>query len=175
MNTKMKIYNIILFFAAALAFTACDPDYAVEDYFDLEELPGYVAFDADGNNATLDDVETTEDGGTVELIIENPTGTKSDITVNYDLSGSAVFGIDYTIEGATSNGGSLVIKPNSGAVNETIQSRLVITLLTDGEADGEKMIIITLVDASNAEGSVAVGRGGKDFLKTANVIIADID
>jgi len=155
--------------------SSCDPDYDVNDYFDLEELPGYVAFDADGNNATLDAFEATEDDGTVDIDIENPTGTQSDITVNYSLSGSAVYGTDYTIEGATSDGGSVTIQPNSGAVNETNRTTLSITLLTDATVDGEKEITITLVDAANSAGNVAVGRGGKDFLKTAKVIIADVD
>ena len=46
---------------------------------------------------------------------------------------------------------------------------------TDGVADGEKTITLTLSDASNSEGTVAVGRGGTDLLKTANVVIADVD
>ncbi|MEM6801897.1 MAG: hypothetical protein AAF696_10875 [Bacteroidota bacterium] len=171
----MKRYYSILLIAFAVMTTACDPDYEVSDYFDLEELPGYVAFDADGNNARIDDVETDENGGTTELIIENPTGTLSDITVNYALSGTAMFGTDYTIEGASAAGGSLTIVPNSGAVNETARVTLTITLLTDDVADGEKTITVSLSDASNAEGTIAVGRGGTDFLKVANVIIADVD
>ncbi len=175
MKIEMKIYKLFILFAFALTITSCDPDYAVEDYFDLQELPGYVAFDADGNNATMDDVSTTEDGGSVDFVIENPTGTKSDITVNYSLSGSAVYGTDYTIDGASASGGSVTIRPNSGAVNETNRTTLTVTLLTDGVVDGEKTISILLTDASNAEGNVAVGRGGTDFLKNAHVIIADID
>ena len=171
----MKIYYLVILFVSAAFLTACDPDYEVSQYFDLEELPGYVAFDADGNNATLDDFAADEDDGVVEIIVENPTGTLSDITVNYALSGSAVFGTDYNIEGASAAGGSLTIRPNSGAVNETNRTTLVVELLTDGVADGEKTITLTLSDASNSEGTVAVGRGGTDFLKTANVVIADVD
>ena len=134
-----------------------------------------LMFDADGNNATLDDFAADEDDGVVEIIVENPTGTLSDITVNYALSGSAVFGTDYNIEGASAAGGSFTIRPNSGAVNETNRTTLVVELLTDGVADGEKTITLTLSDASNSEGTVAVGRGGTDLLKTANVVIADVD
>ena len=171
----MKITYLFIIFALAISVFSCDPDYSVEEYFDLEELPGYVAFDADGNNAFRDDVETTEDGGSASLVIENPTGTLSDITVNYGLSGSAVYGTDYTIDGASASGGSLTIKADGGAVNETIRASLVINLMTDSIADGEKIITVTLNDASNAEGSLAVGRGGTELLKSANVIIADID
>jgi len=171
----MKIYYLIILIAVAISSTACDPDYAVEDYFDLEELPGYVAFDADGNNATLDDFEATENDGSVEIDVENPTGTLTDITVNYALSGTALFGTDYSIEGASAAGGSLVIKPNSGAVNETNRTTLIVTILTDSIADGDKDITITLSDASNSAGPVAVGRGGTDYLKTAKVLISDVD
>lgn len=171
----MKIYYSIILFATAILMTSCDPDYTVEEYFDLEQLPGYVAFDTGGNNATMSDVETSEDGGSVSLVVENPTGTQSDITVNYSLGGSATFGTDYTIAGASASGGSLTVKPNSGAVTVTNRETMTIELLTDGVADGEKSIVVTLVDASNAEGTVAVGRGGTDFLKTATVLIADID
>ena len=170
----MKVYHIILF-ASVLILGSCGVDYDVADYFNLEELPGYVAFDTDGDNAVMGDIEVAEDEGTVELVVENPTGTNSDITVNYSLGGSAVYGTDYTIAGASASGGSVTIKPNSGAVNETIRGSINLELLTDGEQDGEKTIEVTLVDASNADGSVAVGRGGTDLLKTARVVISDID
>ena len=171
----MKKYISIMGLALAVLLSACDPDYDVADYFDLQELPGYVAFDTEGNNASLDDIETDEDAGTVEVVVENPTGTTSDITVNYSLGGSAEFGTDYSIDGATSAGGSLTIPSKGGTVTETIRASIVIDILADQTADGTKEIEITLTDASNAEGSVAVGRGGTDFLKTAKVIIADVD
>ena len=171
----MKISYLFILLALVIGLSSCDPDYSVDQYFDLEELPGYVAFDADGNNAVRDDVETAEDGGTASLVIENPTGTLTDISVSYSLSGSAVYGTDYTIDGATSSGGSLTIPADGGAVNQTIRASLVINLLTDSVADGEKIVTVTLTEASNAEGSLAVGRGGTEFLKSANVIIADID
>lgn len=156
-------------------FGSCGVDYDVADYFDLDELPGYVAFDTDGNNAFLDDFEVAEDDGSVELIVENPTGTSSDITVSYSLGGSAVFGVDYTIENATASGGTLTIPADGGPVTVTIRASIVVTLLTDGDQDGEKTIDVTLTEASNEEGSLAVGRGGTDLLKSAHVIIADID
>ena len=171
----MKKYISIMGLALAVLMSACDPDYEVADYFDLQELSGYVAFDTEGNNATLDDIETDEDAGTVEIAVENPTGTTTDITVNYSLGGSAEYGTDYTIDGASSSGGSLTIPATGGNVTETIRASIVIDILTDQTADGVKEIEITLTDASNGEGNVAVGRGGTDFLKTAKVIIADVD
>ena len=171
----MKLYNLIIAAVFALVIVSCGNEYDTSEYFDLEELPGYVAFDADGNNATLAPYTATEDGGSVGVTVENPTGTLSDITVNYSLGGSAVYGTDYTIDGASASGGTLVISSNRGSVAETFRADINVTLLTDDAVDGEKVIEITLTSASNAEGELAVGRGGTDFLKTASVIIADID
>ena len=107
MKLKMKIYKLIMVAFVACMISSCSTDYDTSEYFDLEELPGYVAFDADGNDVTVADRTLEENGGSVAVIVENPTGTTSDITVNYTLSGSAVYGVDYTIEGATAAGGSM--------------------------------------------------------------------
>ncbi|MCB0584793.1 MAG: hypothetical protein KDD06_05625, partial [Phaeodactylibacter sp.] len=52
---------------------------------------------------------------------------------------------------------------------------LEIELLTDDVQDGTKTLTITLVSASNDEGALAVGRGGTDYLKTATIVIEDVD
>ncbi len=171
----MKLYNLIIILVCALFIVSCGNEYDTTEFFDLEELPGYVAFDTDGNNAVIPDATVTEDEGSTTLTVENPTGTMSDITVNYTLAGSAVFGVDYEIDGASASGGSIVISSERGNVNETFRTDINITLLTDDDVDGEKTIVVTLASASNATGDVAVGRGGTDFLKTANIVIADID
>ena len=154
---------------------SCGNEYDTSEYFDLEELPGYVAFDASGNDASIAPIDAAEDGGSVSVTVENPTGTASAITVNYSLGGTAVYGTDYTIAGADANGGSMTIIPITTLVNLTQRGDIVVSLLTDETVDGTKTIEITLTSASNAEGDVAVGRGGKDFLKNATINIADID
>lgn len=171
----MKFYNLIIALVCTLFIVSCGNEYDTTEYFDLEELPGYVAFDTDGNNISLSDFAVTEDGGSVAVTVENPTGTMSDITVNYTLSGSAVYGVDYEISGASASGGSVVISSDRGNFNETYRADINITLLTDDVVDGEKTITLTLASASNSDGDLAVGRGGTDLLKTANVVIADID
>lgn len=170
----MNYKNFILILVAVFMFS-CDTSFHPEEEFDLEILPGYVAFDAPGNAAVLDDLMTSEDEGTAILTIENPTGTLSDITVTYSFSGSAVFGEDFTVAGATATGGSIVLNINPADFQNNDRVDLEIALLTDDFADGEKMLTVTLASAENAEGTVAVGRGGTDFLKTATVVIADID
>ncbi len=168
-------YKYFALFLCLVLVSSCGNDFVVGDYYDLEELPGYVAFDGAGTSVILDDEMTTEDGGTVSFKIECPTGTLSDITVNYSFGGDAVFGTDFTVAGATASGGSAVIEHD---VNDNLNRDNVdldIELLTDGVQDGLKTLTITLTSASNAEGELAVGRGGTDILTTATVIIEDID
>ena len=170
MNYK---YFILLFGVALL--TACGNEYVVGDYFDLEELPGYVAFDAPGNSAILDDIMVTEADGSTTVTIECPTGTLSDITVDYDFGGDAVFGTDFTVAGATASGGAITVRQKDFDVVNRSNADLEIELLTDDVQDGTKTLTITLVSASNDEGALAVGRGGTDYLKTATIVIEDVD
>lgn len=170
MNNKY----ILLLLCAAFLYS-CSTEFNTEENFDLELLPGYVAFNAAGNSVNLADVEVAEDGGVATVNIECPTGTLSDITVNYEFGGDAVFGTDFTVSGATATGGSIILNQDPTDVVFRSNVDLDIELLMDGVADGTKTLTITLTSASNAEGAVAVGRGGTDFLKTATVVIADID
>ncbi|MEP5612944.1 MAG: hypothetical protein ABJP45_11875 [Cyclobacteriaceae bacterium] len=170
--------NIYYLLIAMLVVSACTEDFDLtEQYGSVEELPAYVAFNPDGTNAVIDDEDVEETDGTVTFSIENPTGTESDITVNYDLSGTAVFGTDFTITGATATGGSIVIPHKQSATPDDFQNfdnvDLDVTLLTDAITDGTKTLNITLTSASNAAGNIAVGRGGTDALRTAIVNIAD--
>lgn len=156
-----------------LFIVSCGNEYVTDDYFDLEELGGYVAFDASGNDAYLDPYEVTEDGAVVAMDVENPTGTSSDIKVDYSFGGTAEYGIDYEDPNGSASGGSITISSDVGNFNETYQAPITLTLLNDEIFDGAKTILVTLTGASNADGTILVGRGGKDFLKTAIVNIAD--
>lgn len=168
-----KIYAIILSLGVLMS---CD-DYDLEDQgFILQDLPGYVAFNAPGTSVNLSDVSVAEDDGSASFEVENPTGSLSDITVSYTLSGSAVFGVDYTIAGASASGGQVLLPINDGDVNTLIHGDIEITLLTDDVVDGDKTLTITLTNAVNESGETfAVGRGGLDILRNATVIISDID
>jgi hypothetical protein len=168
--------NVFYIILIAAAVFACDESDIANQGLAIQDLPGYVAFNAPGDDAILPDVETSEDGGTVDLNIENPTGTLVDITIDYSFSGTAEFGVDFNVTGATAAGGSIVMPHNPGDVNNFDNVDLVIELLTDGVADGEKTLTITLDGAQGTDGTAfAVGRGGTDLLKSTSVIIADID
>jgi len=142
-NIKYYIASLV-----ALAFVGCDTDFDFEDRgFDLQELPNYVAFNPDGTSVTFADVDVAEDDDPEDISIEIPGGTLSDVTVNYTISGDAVFGTDYTIEGATSTGGTLVIAlttvPNQDGL--PINGNIVVTPLEDGVEDGDKTLTLTIV------------------------------
>ena len=166
-------YKFLVFIFCLCLLNSCIEDFG--ENFTLQDLPGYVAFNAPGNNVTLPDEEVTEADGSVTLTIESPTGTLSDITIEYAFSGSAEFGTDFNVPGASATGGTIVLSPNPGDIINRDEVDLEIELLMDGVVDGEKTLTVTLLSASNAEGTLEVGRGGTDFLKAANVIIADSD
>lgn len=174
---KMKKTNYLLIMMVAV-LASCTEEYNLEDNgLGVEELPGYVAFSAPGVSTSLAPEETSEDAGTVSLNVEIPTISPTDVTVNYSLGGSAIYGTDYTIDGATSSGGLVVIPRSTGINLDGLPDNadIEISLLTDDLVDGLKTIEVILESAANTEGDIAVGRAGTDLLKTAIVNIADID
>ncbi|TDQ28990.1 hypothetical protein [Zeaxanthinibacter enoshimensis] len=170
------LYTVI---AMALVFTGCTEDYDLDERgLSVEELPAYVAFSAPGASSSIAPVDTAEDAGSVSLNVEIPGGTVSNVTVTYGFSGSAVFGEDFTVDGADSAGGTVIIsKPGPEANLDGLppNADIDITLLTDGVADGAKTLEVTLLSASNGQGTVEVGRGGTASLRSQTVNIADVD
>lgn len=165
-------FKYTLFFFSLLILSACGNEYDTEEYFDLEELPAYVAFgDGSTNNAVLETVVVDENAGSASFIIEAPAGTLSDVTVNYEITGTAEAGVDYNI----ANAGTITLEVNTNDFQNRDQVSLDIEILTDGVVDGTKTLTLTLTSATNDEGSLSVGRGGTDFLKSANLEITDVD
>lgn len=165
----MKKYIIILLsFGLIISCT----DYDVSEYYTLKVLPGYVAYNAPGENSTMDDIDAGE-GETVELTIEAPNGILSATSVTYEFGGDAVFGVNYTVAGATAAGGIIVMEPDVD-INSLDHVDLEVELLQDGINDVTKILTVTLVSASNTEGTLAAGRGGTDLLKTATINIANV-
>jgi len=167
-----KLYISIL---SVFMITSCT-DFDLEDQgFVLEELPSYVAFNQAGTSAA-DLVEDVVEGASVTWELEAPTGTLSDITVNYSWGGDAIFGVDFDLAGSSASGGSLVIDHDPGDVNNFDNVEFTIDLLLDGTQDGNKVLTMVLESATNADGETfAVGRGGTDFLKTGTINIAEAD
>lgn len=152
--------------------------YSCEDFdeYALQDLPGYVAFNAPGETSTIAAADVDENAGSVTFNIEVPTGTLSDITVSFSFGGSAVFGTDFTVASSSSSGGTIILDHDAGDVINFDNVDLVITILTDGVVDGDKTLTITLTDAVGADGTIfSVGRGGADISRTVTVNIADVD
>ena len=165
-----KIFYIIAIFS--LFTYSCD-DF---DEFALQDLPGYVAFNAPGETSTIEAANVDENAGTVTFTIEVPTGTLSDITVSFSFGGSAIFGTDFTVASSSASGGTIILDHDPSDVNDFDNVDLVITIFTDGVADGDKTLIITLTDSVGADGTIfAVGRGGTDISKVVTVNITDVD
>ncbi len=169
-----------LLFATVILLTGCVDDFQLGDNeltdLSVSELPAYVAFSAPGVNITIDDIVTAENLADLELNVEVPGGTLSDVTVNFEFGGTAVFGVDFNIAGASSTGGSFIIEhvQSTNPVDAIYDNGdIVVDLLTDDVADGVKTLEVILVSASNAEGELAVGRGGTDLLKTTFITILD--
>ncbi len=163
-----RILHIIL--ATSILF-ACN-EFDIEDQgFDLEALPESVSFNAPGDTHELE--EELAEGASVTLEVEAPNGTLDDIVVNYELSGTAVFGTDYVIAGATAAGGSVTIVHDPSDVINFDHGEIVVEAIVDALTEDPETVIITLVSATKGGESVEVGRGGTSFGRSATITIVD--
>ena len=175
---KKLIYIVC---ASVIILTGCSDDFELNDNdqnLNVQLLNGeYVAYSASGANTTTPPISAKEGDTGIALNVEIPTGTESDVTVNFEFDGTAVYGVDFTVPGGSSAGGSVVVVPDdgSGPANVIDNVDIVVDLLTDDNQDGNKTLVITLSSASNAQGAVNVGRGGTDILKSQTISIADVD
>ena len=173
---KRILYILTAVSFSLFALTSCeDYDFEESQGFKLQQLPKYVAFNGTGATVTLDTIDVDEDDDPFEINVEAPTYVRSDITVTYTVSGSAVYGVDYTVTGGSSTGGTInIATPTADQLTVFANGDIEVTPLTDGVTDGEKIVTFTLVSAVDADGQTfAIGRG--EFLKTATVRITDID
>jgi len=67
----------------------------------------------------------------------------------------------------------MVISADRGLFAETYRGNITINSIGNDVFEGNKTIELTLTGASNAEGEIAIGRGGKDFQRVAIVNIID--
>lgn len=173
----MKKITCIITILSVIIF-GCDDSELEDQGHRLEFLPGkYVAFDAPGASSIIEIEEVDEGDDDLDLSVEIPTGTFSEVTVNFSFTGTAVYGVDFTVTGSTATGGSITIDPlPADDPTDVIDSaNISVSLLTDGNTDGAKTLTITLTEASNSEGNILVGRGGTDLLKARTINISDID
>ena len=167
--------NIIYILLVFCFLVSCNDDFDISDQgFDLEELPESVSFDGGGDGVDAD--TDGSEGDDVTVRVEAPNGTLEDITVTYSLSGTATFGSDYTIAGATAAGGTVTIDHDPSDVVNFDSGDIDIELLNDGDnSEEDETIIITLESATRGSETIAVGRGGTDFGRSVTVTLEDVD
>ncbi len=94
-----------------------------------------TAFASDLSNAS-------ESAGVVNVAVRIDPAAPADITLTYALSGTATYGVDYTISGATGNSGFLVVP--SGATEASIP----VTIANDDVTEEDETVVLTLTNAA---------------------------
>lgn len=162
--------NILFLFMSLSLLIGCNDNFdADEAGLNLEVIPGtYVAFNPDGAVNTYSLAASNGDDLDVSVEIPNNVNALDNTTVTYTFGGTAVFGVDYTISGATSTGGSVVIMHNQGTdANDNLADNedIVVTVLSATT----RVLEITLTGASSPDGEIRVGRTGPEPLTTATI------
>lgn len=171
--------KFIIPFIFAILLIGCDDNFDFEDAgLSNEVIPGvYVAFNPAGavNTLTLSEKE----GSDVDVNVEIPNNVNAldNTTVTYTLGGTAVYGVNYTIAGATATGGTVVIKhkeTTNADDNLADNEDIVVTILDDGVTGTDLTIEITLTSVTSSDGSeIKLGRPGPAPLTTATITISD--
>jgi hypothetical protein len=155
----MKNFKYLLFLClSAGLFFSCEYD-SFEDEGALSGIEGteqnpFVRID----NTLQGSAAADETDGSIAITLENIFPTEDDVTVNYSLGGTATFGEDYMIAGASATGGSITIpwEETFGIATED----LVIDVMYDCVADAGETIVLTLTSAQGADGrQFNVGQG----------------
>ena len=165
--------NFFYTIALLITLSACEGFDLENQGYRLQTLPESVSFDGSGDAINAD--VSSEEGTEVELLVEAPAGTLANIIVTYSLGGTATFGEDYLIPGATTSGGTVTIEHKPSDINNFDNGTISVELVADQAADEtNETIVITLVSATRDGESVAVGRGGTDYGKIATVTIENV-
>jgi hypothetical protein len=170
---KNIISMLVLIVFGILISNSCTYDSLIDEHalkgIPNSDEPAFVRFD----KSVISIIEVGEGDGVTSVNIEFIFSIEADIEVNYSFSGSAVWGVDYEVDGGTESGGSATVIHDPAVA--TIGSTTVeIFLLKDDNVDGEKELIITLDEAVASDGTlIDVGQG--DLYKVATFRIIDID
>lgn len=151
--------------------TSCEHDSFTDEPTVLaaETANSFVRFD-NGQDEVFD---LNELAGVQELLLEYVFPAATDVTVNYTFEGTAQFGTDFSIEGASASGGSITLFHDASS-DQITTATLVVDLLADGVIDGDKTLDIVLTSASAASG-IPVDAGQGDLFKRVTINIADAD
>ena len=171
----MKRFNLFTLLVCAVLVVSCDYD-SYEDEKALTELDfgnRFVRLVTGGAAGTTEFVVSEGTPGLIPVLIENLFSTGEDVTVEYGLGGTAVFGEDYTIEGASASGGTVtVLDDNDDPENTSPATGLIaIELFVDTLESGPKTIIVELLSADSPDGEVyELGQGDLRQSTTINLV-----
>ena len=85
-----------------------------------------------------------ESAGTHNIAVNLSNAELGAVTVNYTLSGTAVRGTDYTINGVTSASGTITV--NGGGT--TVAANIPVVITDDSAAEGNETVILTLASGT---------------------------
>lgn len=115
-----------------------------------------------------DETMTADRGSSVTLTLEPGEAVGESITVEFETSGTAVAGEDFTI----GSGGSPVTIPYDSETNNLDQADIVIDVLANSAATSMRTLTITLTGASTEGGrQIDVGRGGTEIDRSRTIEI----
>ncbi len=167
----MKVINkLFIFLLAVAALASCEYDSYSEEaaLSGIETQDPFVRFD----NSLTGGVAVEEDTMAVvetSIRVEFTFPIETDVTIDYSLKGTATFGEDYEIDGATAQGGSITISHDPAALAIS-SAQLVISVLPDMIAEGGETIEIELTGATAADNTTLnVGQGPLHGAVTVNI------
>ncbi|MEN0004552.1 MAG: hypothetical protein AAF798_10420 [Bacteroidota bacterium] len=165
-------YFLFLCLAGSL-FVACEYD-SFEEEGALSGIEGteqnpFVRLD----NTLQGSASVDEGDGTLGITVENLFPTETDVTVAYELGGTATFGEDYTIAGATATGGTIDIIWDADAFGIALED-IVIEVIDDCAVETGETITIALTSATAANGrAYDVGQGS--LHREVTVSLGDVE
>ena len=171
----MKRFNLFTLLVCAVLIISCDYE-SYEDEKALTELDfgnRFVRLITGGAAGSSEFVVSEATPGQINVFVENLFSSGEDVSIDYGLGGTAVFGEDYTIEGATASGGTVLIADENIDPEDTSPAAGVIPieLFIDTLADGPKTIIVELLSASSPDGEVYdIGQGDLRQSTTINLV-----
>jgi hypothetical protein len=154
-------------------FSSCEYD-SFEEESGLKGVEGteqnpFIRLD----NSLQGSAAVGEDDGGISIEIQNLFPVETDVTVTYSLGGTATFGEDYTISGATASGGDIVVPFDASTVGISTAG-LSIDIINDCDIEEGETIVLELVDAKADDGSAFdVGQG--DLHKAVTIALNEVE
>jgi hypothetical protein len=170
----MNNFKYLLFLCLSFGlFSSCEYD-SFEEESGLKGVEGteqnpFIRLD----NSLQGSAAVGEDDGGISIEIQNLFPVETDVTVTYSLGGTATFGEDYTISGATASGGDIVVPFDASTVGISTAG-LSIDIINDCTIEEGETIVLELVDAKADDGSAFdVGQG--DLHKAVTIALNEVE